>query len=141
MKASKRCRNNIPGSVRLLPFYDALIGSGIKHVLTRHEQGAAHAANSYARVTGKTGVCVATSGPGATNLITGIATAYMDSIPMVAAGQVPTSMIGRCIPGGGYYRCHNSVWQAQLSCQGSKGTARIIGSIYHSFHRRPDRCL
>jgi acetolactate synthase-1/2/3 large subunit len=79
-----------------MPIYDALLESGIKHILTRHEQGAAHAANGYARVTQKTGVCVATSGPGATNLITGIANAYMDSIPIVAiTGQVSSDMIGR----------------------------------------------
>ena len=84
-----------PGAA-ICPFYNALLDSGIKHILTRHEQGAAHAANGCARVTGKTGVCVATSGPGATNLITGIATAYMDSIPIVAiTGQVPTNLIGR----------------------------------------------
>ena len=70
-----------PGAA-ICPFYDALLDSSIKHILTRNEQGAAHAASGYARVTGKTGVCVATSGPGATNLITGIATAYMDSIPI-----------------------------------------------------------
>jgi len=84
-----------PGAA-ICPFYDALADSQIKHILTRHEQGAAHAANGYARATGKTGVCVATSGPGATNLITGIATAYMDSIPIVAiTGQVPTNQIGK----------------------------------------------
>jgi acetolactate synthase-1/2/3 large subunit len=84
-----------PGAA-IIPFYDALIDSKIKHVLVRQEQGAAHAASGYARVTGKTGVCVATSGPGATNLITGIATAYMDSIPIVAiTGQVSTELIGR----------------------------------------------
>lgn len=84
-----------PGAA-ICPFYDALYDSGIRHILTRNEQSAAHAANGYARVTGKTGVCVATSGPGATNLITGIATAYMDSIPMVLiTGQVSTDMIGR----------------------------------------------
>lgn len=83
-----------PGAA-ISPFYDALLGSSVKHVLTRHEQGAAHAASGYARVTGKTGVCVATSGPGATNLITGIATAHMDSIPIVAfTGQVSTQLIG-----------------------------------------------
>ncbi|MFY9279970.1 MAG: biosynthetic-type acetolactate synthase large subunit [Caldicoprobacterales bacterium] len=76
--------------------YDALHRSDIHHVLVRNEQAAAHAANGYARVTGKVGVCIATSGPGATNMITGIATAYMDSIPMVAiTGQVPLSMVGR----------------------------------------------
>lgn len=84
-----------PGAA-ICPFYDALIDSGIKHVLTRHEQGAVHAASGYARVTGRTGVCTATSGPGATNLITGIATAYMDSIPVVAiTGQVSSELIGK----------------------------------------------
>lgn len=84
-----------PGAA-ICPFYDALLDSNINHVLTRHEQGAAHAASGYSRVTGKTGVCVATSGPGATNLITGIATAYSDSIPMVAiTGQVSLDLIGR----------------------------------------------
>ncbi|MGI6777851.1 MAG: biosynthetic-type acetolactate synthase large subunit [Acetivibrionales bacterium] len=84
-----------PGAA-ICPFYDVLRESGIRHILTRHEQGAAHAASGYARVTGKTGVCVATSGPGATNLITGIATAYMDSIPIVAiTGQVSTEQIGK----------------------------------------------
>jgi acetolactate synthase-1/2/3 large subunit len=84
-----------PGAA-ICPFYDALLDSKIIHILTRHEQGAAHAASGYARVTGKTGVCVVTSGPGATNLITGIATAYSDSIPMVAiTGQVSLDLIGR----------------------------------------------
>jgi len=83
-----------PGAA-ISPFYDALLGSSIRHILTRHEQGAAHAANGYARVTGRTGVCIATSGPGATNLITGIANAYMDSIPIIAiTGQVSVGMIG-----------------------------------------------
>ncbi len=83
-----------PGAA-ISPFYDALLGSSIRHILTRHEQGAAHAANGYARVTGRVGVCVATSGPGATNLITGIANAYMDSIPIIAiTGQVSSGMIG-----------------------------------------------
>ncbi len=83
-----------PGAA-ISPFYDALLNSTVRHILTRHEQGAAHAANGYARVTGKVGVCVATSGPGATNLITGIANANMDSIPIVAiTGQVACGMIG-----------------------------------------------
>ena len=83
------------GSV--LDIYDALYRYGkINHILTAHEQGAAHAADGYARVTGKTGVCFATSGPGATNLVTGIATAYMDSIPVVAVtGNVGLSNLGR----------------------------------------------
>lgn len=84
-----------PGAA-ICPFYDALLDSNITHILTRNEQGAAHAANGYARVTGRPGVCVATSGPGATNLITGIATAYSDSVPMVAiTGQVSLDLIGR----------------------------------------------
>ncbi|MDY6966170.1 MAG: acetolactate synthase large subunit [Halobacteriota archaeon] len=83
-----------PGGV-LLPLYDELYDSDIRHILVRHEQGAAHAADGYARATGKVGVCLATSGPGATNLVTGIANAYMDSIPIVAiTGQVATHMIG-----------------------------------------------
>jgi len=82
------------GSV--LTLYDALYESQFPHVLPRHEQGAIHAADGYARATGKVGVCIATSGPGATNLITGIATAYMDSIPIVAiTGQVIVPLIGR----------------------------------------------
>jgi len=84
-----------PGGA-VIPLYDVLYETPeIKHILTRHEQAAAHAADGYARATGKVGVCIATSGPGATNLVTGIATAYMDSIPLVVlTGQVPTSMIG-----------------------------------------------
>ena len=84
-----------PGGV-VIPIFDKLYDvKDIKFVLTRHEQGAAHAADGYARATGKTGVCIATSGPGATNLITGIATAYMDSIPMVCfTGQVSMDLIG-----------------------------------------------
>ncbi|HXK44943.1 MAG TPA: biosynthetic-type acetolactate synthase large subunit, partial [bacterium] len=83
-----------PGGV-VLPLCDALYDSGIRFILTRHEQGAAHAADGYARASGKVGVCLATSGPGATNLVTGIATAYMDSIPLVAiTGQVATQLIG-----------------------------------------------
>lgn len=81
----------------VLDIYDALYRNGkINHVITAHEQGAAHAADGYARSTGKVGVCFATSGPGATNLVTGIATAYMDSVPLVAiTGNVDISMLGR----------------------------------------------
>lgn len=83
-----------PGGAAL-EIFDALQKSKIRNILVRHEQGAAHAANGYARASGKVGVCLATSGPGATNLITGVATAYMDSIPIVLiTGQVSTSMIG-----------------------------------------------
>lgn len=84
-----------PGAA-ICPFYDALTQSEIRHVLVRQEQNAAHAASGYARASGKPGVCVATSGPGATNLITGIATAYMDSIPLIAiTGQVNQWLLGR----------------------------------------------
>jgi acetolactate synthase-1/2/3 large subunit len=85
-----------PGGV-LLPFYDTLPQyPQIRHILVRHEQGAAHAADGYARATGKVGVCMATSGPGATNLVTGIANAYLDSVPMIAlTGQVARPFIGK----------------------------------------------
>jgi acetolactate synthase-1/2/3 large subunit len=85
-----------PGGV-VLPLYDAMYtDKRIKHILVRHEQGAAHAADGYARATGKVGVCLATSGPGATNLTTGIANAYMDSIPIIAiTGQVATPLLGK----------------------------------------------
>jgi acetolactate synthase-1/2/3 large subunit len=84
----------IPGGA-ILPAYDPILDSPIRHILCRHEQGAAHAADGYAQATGEVGVCMATSGPGATNLVTGLANAYMDSIPIVAiTGQVPTWAVG-----------------------------------------------
>ncbi len=85
-----------PGGA-IMPFYHALPEyPGLRHVLVRHEQAAAHAADGYARASGRVGVCVATSGPGATNLVTGLATAYMDNSPVVAiTGQVPRAMIGK----------------------------------------------
>jgi acetolactate synthase I/II/III large subunit len=83
-----------PGGA-IMPVYDALLDSPIRHILVRHEQAAALAADGYARATGKVGVCMATSGPGATNLVTGIANAYMDSVPVVAiTGQVATPLMG-----------------------------------------------
>ncbi|MDD1659178.1 MAG: biosynthetic-type acetolactate synthase large subunit [Methanomicrobiales archaeon] len=83
-----------PGGV-VLPIYDELYNAPIRHILVRHEQAAAHAADGFARASGRVGVCLATSGPGACNLVTGIATAYMDSVPIVAlTGQVPTSLLG-----------------------------------------------
>ena len=93
------------GSV--IDLYDELFHQeGIKHYLVRHEQGAVHAADGYARATGKVGVCLVTSGPGATNTVTGIANAYADSIPIVILiGQVPTHMIGKdCLSDRGQYR-------------------------------------
>lgn len=83
-----------PGGATL-PVYDKLHESGIRHILCRHEQGGAHMADGYARATGKAGLCMATSGPGATNLVTGLATSFMDSTPVIAiSGQVPREMIG-----------------------------------------------
>ena len=83
-----------PGG-QTIPFYDMLYDADLDHILVRHEQCAAHAADGYARASGKVGVCLATSGPGATNLVTGIATSYMDSSPILAiTGQVPTHLIG-----------------------------------------------
>ena len=83
-----------PGGA-IMPAYDALLDSPIKHVLVRHEQGAAHMADGYARASGKVGVAIATSGPGATNLVTGIATAMLDSVPIVCiTGQVASHVIG-----------------------------------------------
>lgn len=83
-----------PGG-QIIPVFDAIYRSRLNLILVRHEQGAAHMADGFSRATGKVGVCIATSGPGATNLVTGLGTAYMDSIPMVAiTGQVPTSLIG-----------------------------------------------
>ena len=85
----------LPGGANL-PIYDELVDANFRHVLVRHEQAAGHMADGYARIKRKAGVCMATSGPGATNLITGIATAHADSIPMVAiTGQVPVAMIGK----------------------------------------------
>ena len=83
-----------PGGA-VLNLYDELYGSDIRHYLVRHEQAAVHAADGYARATGNVGVCLVTSGPGATNTVTGLATAYMDSIPVIVlSGQVPTPLIG-----------------------------------------------
>src|SRR3954451_18287356 len=83
-----------PGGA-IMPVYDALPGSKLEHILVRHEQAAALAADAYGRVTGRPGVCIATSGPGATNLVTGIANAFLDSVPMVAiTGQVAAPLIG-----------------------------------------------
>nr|HPK87226.1 thiamine pyrophosphate-binding protein [Atribacterota bacterium] len=85
----------IPGGA-IMPLYDAIYQkASFTHILTKHEQGAMHAADGYARATGKVGVCIATSGPGATNLVTGLANAYLDSIPVVAfTGQVASPLIG-----------------------------------------------
>ena len=106
----------IPGGA-ILPAYDPLLDSTrVRHVLVRHEQGAGHAATGYAQATGKVGVCMATSGPGATNLVTPLADAYMDSVPIVAiTGQVreAADRHGR-VPGGRHQRHHHADHQAQL---------------------------
>ena len=84
----------LPGGA-ILPTYDPLMASSMNHILVRHEQGAGHAAQGYAMVTGRVGVCIATSGPGATNLVTAIMDAHMDSVPLVAiTGQVSSGVIG-----------------------------------------------
>ncbi|MBQ9763396.1 MAG: biosynthetic-type acetolactate synthase large subunit [Phascolarctobacterium sp.] len=84
-----------PGGA-VIPLYNALYDAPLKNILTAHEQGAIHAADGYARASGKVGVCIATSGPGATNIVTGLATAYLDSVPLVAiSGQVPVANLGR----------------------------------------------
>ncbi len=117
-----------PGGA-ILPTYDALspleAEGKIHHVLVRHEQCAAHMADGYARVTGEVGVCIATSGPGATNLVTGLATAQMDSVPVVAiTGQVPTNLAGhRRLPGIGCGGRHPAGLQAQLSGHRRQRTA------------------
>src|SRR5512136_3099576 len=81
-----------PGGV-VLPFYDYLYGSRLRHILVRHEQGATHMADGYSRATGKVGVALVTSGPAATNTVTGLTNAYMDSTPIVViTGQVPTAL-------------------------------------------------
>src|SRR6202051_4496319 len=94
-KAGAEIAFGIPGGA-ILPLYDPLFDSpSVRHILVRHEQGAGHAATGYAQVTGRPGVCMATSGPGATNLVTPLSDAYMDSVPVVAiTGQVPSALIG-----------------------------------------------
>ena len=113
----------IPGGA-ILPAYDPLFDStAVRHILVRHEQGAGHAAEGYAQATGQVGVCMATSGPGATNLVTPIADAYMDSVPIVAiTGQVAVGRDrhGR-LPGGRHPRHHAADHQAQLPGQGPRG--------------------
>jgi acetolactate synthase-1/2/3 large subunit len=117
-----------PGGA-ILPTYDALSQyeeeGKIHHVLVRHEQCAGHMADGYARVTGKVGACVVTSGPAATNLVTGLATAQMDSVPIVAiTGQVPTNLLGTdAFPGIGRRRCDPTRLQAQLSRHRCQRTA------------------
>ncbi len=115
-----------PGGA-VLPIYDEIFQQNdIRHVLVRHEQGAVHAAEGYARSTGKPGVVLVTSGPGATNAVTGLTDALMDSIPIVVlTGQVPTFMIGTdALPGGRHRRHHPPLHQAQLAGEGDRRPAR-----------------
>lgn len=120
------CVFGYPGGA-VLYIYDAMHGNpDFNHLLTRHEQGAIHAADGYARSTGKVGVCIATSGPGATNLVTGIATAYMDSVPLVViTGNVATTgNRDGCLSGSGHHRDYHADYQAQLSRAGCPGSCR-----------------
>ncbi len=104
-----------PGGA-ILPAYDALKHSKVHHVLVRHEQGATHMADGYARASGEVGVAIATSGPGATNMVTGIATAMLDSSPIVCiTGQVGSKLHRlRCVSGNRHYRGYAAHHQAQL---------------------------
>jgi acetolactate synthase I/II/III large subunit len=126
-----------PGGA-ILPIYDDLYkveatGDGIKHILVRHEQGAAHAADGYARATGKVGVCFGTSGPGATNLVTGIATAYMDSIPMViVTGQVSRPAIGTdAFQETDIYGITLPIVKHSYVVRDPKDMARIVAEAFH----------
>jgi len=119
------------GSV--LPIFDKLYDADLKFILTRHEQGAAHAADGYARATGKVGVCLATSGPGATNLTTGIANAYMDSIPVVAiTGQVKTFLIGNdAFQEADVTGVTRPITKHNYLIKDTKGLARIIREAFY----------
>ncbi|MBP5974580.1 biosynthetic-type acetolactate synthase large subunit [Brasilonema sp. CT11] len=126
-----------PGGA-ILPIYDDLYkveaaGGEIKHILVRHEQGAAHAADGYARATGKVGVCFGTSGPGATNLVTGIATAYMDSIPMViVTGQVSRAVIGTdAFQETDIYGITLPIVKHSYVVRDVKDMARIVAEAFH----------
>ena len=112
-----------PGGA-ILPLYDALHDSSLRHILCRHEQGAALAANGYARATGKVGVCIATSGPGVTNLLTGLADGLLDSVPMVAlTGQVATASMGTDAFQEVDARVDHAGRQAWLYCRKAGGPA------------------
>ena len=130
----------IPGGA-ILPAYDPLFDSKVRHILVRHEQGAGHAATGYAQATGKVGVCIATSGPGATNLVTPIADAYMDSVPIVAiTGQVPRAgdRHGR-LPGGRHPGHHAADHQAQLPGADGRGHPADPGRGVPPGRHRPAR--
>ncbi len=131
----------IPGGA-VLPAYDPLLDSKqIRHILVRHEQGAGHAATGYAQATGRVGVCMATSGPGATNLVTPLADAYMDSVPVVAiTGQVATSLIGT----DGFQEADISgitlpITKHNFLVTKPEDIARTIGEAFHLAAHRPAR--
>ena len=126
-----------PGG-QIIPFYNELYDSDLRHILVRHEQAAAHAADGYARATGKTGVCVSTSGPGATNLVTGIATAYMDSIPIVAlTGQVPTFLIGNdAFQEADITGITQPITKHNYLVQDAKELPRIVKEAFHIAYRK-----
>ena len=121
-----------PGG-QVLPLFDKIYDSDIRFILTRHEQGAAHAADGYARATGKPGVCISTSGPGATNLVTGIATAYMDSIPMIAiSGQVKTTLIGNdAFQEADVTGITRPITKHNYLVKDAKDVARIVREAFH----------
>ena len=133
-----------PGGA-ILPAYDALQHSSIRHILVRHEQGATHMADGYARATGEVGVAVATSGPGATNMVTGIATAMMDSSPIVCiTGQVGSKLLGsRRVSGNGHHRRHAADHEAQLSrdARGRNRAATVREAMYVAKSGRPGPVL
>lgn len=133
----------IPGGAIII-FYDELKDSDIVHVLMRHEQGAAHAADGYARASGKPGVCAATSGPGATNLVTGIATAHLDSSPIVAmTGQVPLSMVGRdAFQETDIVGIVNPITKYTFQVKSAKELPRVIKTAFYiATHGRPGPVL
>ena len=114
----------LPGGA-ILPTYDPLMASRMNHILVRHEQGAGHAAQGYAMVTGRVGVCIATSGPGATNLVTAITDAHMDSVPIVAiTGQVSSGDRHRRVPGSRHRRHHHADHEALLPGHATPTTSR-----------------
>lgn len=132
-----------PGG-QVIDLFNALYGENdIEVILPRHEQGLVHAADGYARSTGKVGVCLVTSGPGATNLVTGIATANYDSVPLVCfTGQVPTGLIGNDAFRGGRY-CWNHAKYLQV-CRDGAQTRRSANdnqkSLLHCKDRKTGRC-
>ena len=135
----------LPGGA-ILPVYDPIIDSSIRHILVRHEQGAGHMAEGYAMATGRPGVAMVTSGPGATNIVTPLANAYMDSTPLiVVSGQVATGVHRhRRLPGVRHHRRHHGHHQAQLAHQGRRrhpagGRRRLPRRHHRAAGPGPDR--